>query len=71
MDKATTTTLSKNLEGNIYNPQFQNPDNLDFHLQSGSPAIDAGLGISEVSKDFEYNSRPKGSSHDIGAYERS
>lgn len=68
---AATTSLSKNLEGNNYNPKFQNPDSFDFHLQSGSPAIDAGLELSEIVNDFDYNSRPKGLSHDIGAYERS
>ncbi|WP_447964781.1 right-handed parallel beta-helix repeat-containing protein [Nitrospira sp. Ecomares 2.1] len=70
LNQATTTTLSKNLEGNSFNPKFQNPGDFDFHLQSGSPAIDAGVGLSEVVKDFDNNSRPKGSSHDIGAYER-
>ena len=70
LNQAAATILSKNLEGNIYNPKFQNPSSLNFHLQSGSPAINAGLNLSEVAKDFDNISRPQGSSHDIGAYER-
>jgi len=54
--------------------------NLDFSLQSGSPAIDSGLnsgiydyfyslyGI-DIRKDFNGNARPSGNGWDIGAYE--
>ncbi len=70
LNQATATILSKNLEGTTYNPRFQNLGGFDFHLQSGSPAIDAGLGLSEVGEDFDHISRPRGSSHDIGAYEK-
>ena len=52
----------------IGNPLFVNPGS-DFHLQSTSPAIDAGLTLSEVTEDYEHNSRPQGSGYDIGAYE--
>ena len=41
----------------------------DFHLTSNSPLIDTGTKISEVKNDFDGNSRPYGSSFDIGAYE--
>jgi hypothetical protein len=40
----------------------------DFHLQSNSPAIDAGITI-PITNDFDGNARPQGSSFDIGAYE--
>ncbi|MDR4484800.1 MAG: right-handed parallel beta-helix repeat-containing protein [Nitrospirales bacterium] len=70
LNQSPTTTLNNNFEGNNFNPHLQNPESFDFHLQSGSPAIDAGLGISEVGHDFDYISRPQGSSHDIGAHER-
>lgn len=71
VNRGAATILSKNLEGNNYNPQFVNPGSFDFHLQSGSPAIDVGLDLSEVNNDFDYNARPKRSSHDIGSYEKS
>jgi len=38
----------------------------DFHLQSTSPAIDAGMSISEVPNDYDGNTRPKGRRHYIG-----
>ena len=41
----------------------------DFHLQSGSPAIDAGICLSEVLEDFDGVSRPQAIGCDIGAYE--
>ena len=50
-------------------PRFVNPPTGDFHLQSSSPAIDAGLTLSEVPTDFDGVSRPQGSGYDIGAYE--
>jgi hypothetical protein len=47
--------------------------NSDYHLQSGSPAIDAGVstvnGISAPSTDNDGNGRPVGNGYDIGAYE--
>jgi len=54
--------------GDLGNPQFVNPSNNDFHLQSDSPAIDAGVNVG-VYEDFDGNSRPQGSGYDIGAYE--
>jgi hypothetical protein len=41
----------------------------DFHLQAGSPAIDAGLTIPGFATDFDGIARPQGSAFDIGAYE--
>jgi hypothetical protein len=42
----------------------------DWHLQTGSPAINAGLTLSTVTSDFDGVSRPQGGAYDIGAYER-
>jgi hypothetical protein len=42
-------------------PQFVNASSGDFHLQAGSPAIDAGMVIPSLS----YN----GSAPDLGAFE--
>ncbi len=50
------------------NPLFVNPGSGDFHLQAGSPAIDAGVGVS-YSTDVEGNPVPMGSVPDLGAYE--
>jgi len=50
-------------------PQFVNTATLDLHLQTSSPAIDAGT--SEAAPGFDYDNylRPAGSGYDIGAYE--
>ena len=56
--------------GNISkDPQFENVGKDDFRLTSSSALIDAGVKDKEVNKDFDGNNRPKGSSHDIGAFE--
>lgn len=52
----------------IADPKFVNPPS-DFHLQSGSPAIDAGSGIGAPADDFDGVPRPYGIGFDIGAYE--
>lgn len=52
-------------------PLFIDPDGGDFHLQSSSPAIDAGVDASEfgVVDDFDGNPRPQGEGYDVGAHE--
>lgn len=50
-------------------PNFVNAAAQDFHLQSGSPAIDTGVTVTEVPNDFDLVVRPQGSAYDIGAYE--
>jgi hypothetical protein len=50
------------------NPRLVNPPT-DFHLQSISPAINAGQTLPSVTVDFEGTIRPQGSGHDIGAFE--
>lgn len=50
------------------NPLLVNPGT-DFHLQAGSPAIDAGLTITGLTADFGGISRPQGSAYDVGAME--
>jgi len=61
-------------------PKFVNTDTNDFHLQSGSPAIDSGIahevytlfqstyGI-DIAKDINSIPRPQDAGWDIGAYE--
>ena len=53
-------------------PQFvnYNPTGVgDYHLSSGSPAIDAGTATNAPLTDLDGNPRPQGARHDIGAYE--
>lgn len=61
-------TTTNNLVGT--DPLFVTPYT-DLHLKSGSPAIDAGVTISQVTTDFDGNPRPDavGTNPDIGAYE--
>ncbi|MBN1975883.1 MAG: right-handed parallel beta-helix repeat-containing protein [Anaerolineae bacterium] len=41
----------------------------DYHLKAGSPAINAGTLLGDVTDDLEGNPRPVGPTHDAGAYE--
>ncbi|MFH1414320.1 MAG: PKD domain-containing protein, partial [Candidatus Omnitrophota bacterium] len=52
-------------------PQFVALGSYNFHLQSGSPAKDAGTSSvsSVVTRDYDGVSRPQNSVYDIGAYE--
>ena len=49
---------------------FVNAASHDYELAPGSPAIDAGVTIAEVSTDRLSRTRPQGTAYDIGAYER-
>ncbi|MDR4484449.1 MAG: right-handed parallel beta-helix repeat-containing protein [Nitrospirales bacterium] len=65
-DLGVNTTLSNNL---TINPLFVDEEKLDFHLQPGGPAINAGMILPEVTTDFEYKIRPTDSNYDIGAFQ--
>jgi hypothetical protein len=65
-DGGIGSILSANL---ITDPRFVNASTADFNLQTSSPAINRGVVLSLVKTDIRGHSRPKGSSHDIGAYE--
>ena len=50
-------------------PLFVNTASLDLRLQENSPAINSGLTIDIVDRDFDGNLRPFGLAYDIGVYE--
>jgi hypothetical protein len=57
--------IANNLVGP--DPRFANPAGRDFHLQSGSPAIRAGLTLVNLLNDFDGLLRTAGIAPDIGA----
>jgi hypothetical protein len=66
IDKAQATGT-----GNLVaNPLFVNRAANDYHLQLGSPAVDAGASVAGILADFDGTARPQGDRPDIGAYER-
>ncbi len=50
----------------IGDPLFKSQS--DYHVQSGSPAIDAGIDLGHM-VDYDNNPVPRGVAPDIGAYE--
>lgn len=67
-DNGTSFTASNNL---TTDPSFVDANNGDFHLQSGSAALNAGADLTAtVPTDYDLNSRPQGAAVDIGAFER-
>ncbi len=66
---ATGFAVTSNLTGSSANPNFVNAGGYDFHMQTGSVGVDAGVNLSSVQVDLAGTSRPQGSSTDNGAYE--
>ncbi len=60
--------LGKGQNDKVGDPKFTNLASFDFHLQSGSPAIDGGINVG-ITQDIAGTSVPQGSAPDIGAYE--
>jgi len=57
-------------DGNISaDPLFTDSDAGDFHLQTGSPAVDSGAEV-DLDDDIEGTPRPQGGGFDMGAYEQ-
>ncbi len=50
-------------------PLFVDLTNDDYHVQTGSPAIDTGIILADVFEDYEGVPRPQGIASDIGAFE--
>ncbi len=53
----------------IGNPHFVNPLQGNFRLLPGSPAVDKGIPLSDVSQDKDGIKRPQGNAPDLGAFE--
>jgi len=57
-------------EGNIdEDPLFYDPNRGEYHLQTGSPCIDAGINNGAPDKDIEGKPRPFAEKVDLGAHE--
>jgi hypothetical protein len=65
-DDGENTSADHNLTSN---PSFVNAAAFNFELRTSSPAIDAGVTLSQVPTDFKDTPRPQGGAYDIGAYE--
>ncbi len=76
----TGGTVSNNLSGGTgnvtgtgitggVNPLFVNAAGGDYHLQAGSPAINAGTASNAPAADYDGKVRPLAGSHDVGAFE--
>jgi hypothetical protein len=50
-------------------PKLVNAAANDFHLTAGSPLIDAGTTLTDVTVDLDGTARPQGAGYDIGAFE--
>ena len=48
---------------------FVAPGANDYHLKKGSPAVDAGTALEDVTEDIEGTPRLQGAAYDIGCYE--
>lgn len=66
IDVGIGSSLTHNL---TTDPKFVKADAFDFRLQLHSVGIDGGVDLTEVRTDFRNSPRPKGATHDIGAYE--
>ena len=53
----------------LADPLFLNAPGGDYHLTPASPCVDAGITEGAPEEDYDKVTRPKGSGHDIGAYE--
>jgi len=53
----------------VADPVFVDRRTFKLHLTADSPAIDAGMTLSEVSDDFDGTARPTGTAYDLGADE--
>jgi len=60
-----------NCNNSLFNisPEFVDAANGELYLMDNSPAIDSGTSAGAPDDDYEFNLRPIGGAHDMGAYE--
>ena len=66
-----TNNFSMDDSSMITNPLFFGPGAGDFRILNASPAIDSGFTLTDITTDFNGDSRPIGDAYDIGIDERS
>lgn len=70
-DTSAVALTSPNGIGGVGVSAFTNTATYDFSLLNGSPLIDVGATLADVTVDINGTLRPQGSAYDIGAYEYS
>ena len=66
---STEENAYEDVDNQRVDPQFVDVNSFDFHLKTGSPAVDAGTADCAPTTDFNARPRPQGDKVDIGAYE--
>jgi hypothetical protein len=68
---SVTDSTCSSSNNRFVNPLLQNASAApyDFHLASGSPAVDTGAVVPAVTTDFDGTARPAGAGYDVGAFE--
>ena len=69
MNYYSYTSSTKSTNNHTTDPKFVSTSSDNFQLQSSSPAANKGVKLSSVPNDYRNVARPKGTTHDIGAYE--
>jgi hypothetical protein len=70
-DRTPLSSMTMTANRTSTDAMLVSPSTGDFHLRSGSPAVDTGLSVAEVERDFDGRPRPQGNGYDVGAYELS
>ena len=69
LDFPSCVELSDWPDNDTADPLLTDPTALDFHPLPGSPAIDTGVALADVTDDYEGTTRPQGNGYDRGALE--
>ena len=66
---SVTGTSATNILSKIFVNPGTDPSTANYELLANSPALDAGITVTDASLDMNAISRPSGSAYDLGAYE--